>query len=266
MKPPTDDELTKQRRYEVDGQMVPYSVAVDAVDHPRYCIIGDVHTFAEHASNLCVDCTAQLRSDLRLIEERWDNLEDALMTVRRKSNGERPGSSTEGSVPPIDLNISEAMGLGRNAVWAIIARLTRDRTATGFKTEEGTWALAGMLARYHVDYIATHPDQAFTETVYVAVWRAGRKIEEVVHPPNARRSLDSHCHQWVTTVEGGRAPCTGKLEAVVGVNGSKIVECSEDPMHRMPIEDWLRVSGHRATKKSKLAGKLDTKYGGLGTP
>lgn len=261
MKGPTQDELKLQRRYTIDGESVPYSIALQVVDRPRYCIIGDVHMPAERDSNLCVDCTTQLRSDLRLIEDRWDNLEDALMTVRQKSNGERPGSSTEGSAAPIDLNISEAMGLARDAVWAIVGRLTQDRKTNQFRTGEGTWALAGLLARYYVDYIATHPDQDFTERVYRMAWSAGRKIEDVVHPPNARQPLASPCRQSVVTPEGKRAACAGQLEAVVGWSGSKIVECSEDPLHKMPIEDWLRISGHRATKKSKLAGKLARKYG-----
>jgi hypothetical protein len=267
MTPPTHPQLTKRRRYLIDGQPVPYSAAVEAADHPKYCIIGDVHNLADMSSNLCTDCTTQLRADLRLIEDRWDNLEDALMTSRRKSDGERPGSSTEGSAAPIDLTISEAMGEARNVVWAIIASISRDHVLgrdgklVTFRTDEGTWALAGLLARYYVDYIATHPDQDFTERVYRMAWSAGRKVEKAVHPPSARRPIESTCHQWITTEEGGRAPCPGQLEAVIGVAGSKIVECSEDPMHSMPIEKWLQVSGHRATKQSNRAAKLAAKYG-----
>lgn len=244
----------------VDGRQVPYSVAVDTVERPRHCIIGDVHLVAEIGSNLCVDCTSQLRSDLRLVEDRWENLEDELMTVRQKSNGERPGSSAEGSAAPIDLDISEAMGLARDAVWAIIARLTQDRKTDQFRTDEGTWALAGMLGRYYVGYIASHPDQDFSERVYRMVWSAGRKVEDVVHPPAARRPIESPCHQQLKT-DGGIGPCPGQLEAVIGVGGSKIVECSADPLHRMPIEKWLQVSGQRATKKSKVASRLAARYG-----
>jgi hypothetical protein len=152
-------------------------------------------------------------------------------------------------------------------VWAIIAGISRDHVIgrdgkpVRFLTDEGTWALAGLLGRYYVDYIATHPDQDFTERLYRMTWSAGRKIEDAVHPPNARKSLESHCHQWVGTVEGGRAPCPGQLEAVVGFGGKKIVECSEDPLHKMPIEKWLQVSSQRATKKGKVASRLAAKYG-----
>lgn len=244
MKPPTQGEIEKQLRYEIGGRAVPYSLAVDAVDHPRYCIIGDVHDRAEHGSNLCSNCASQLRSDLRLIEDRWDNLEDQLMVVRRKSNGER-AAAAKGSAAPIDLDISEAMGLARAAVWAILARLTRDRPTSGFRTDEGTWALAGMLGRYHVDYIAGHPDQEFTETVYRLVWAAGRRVEEVVGSPTARQPIDAHCHQWITATDGSRVPCPGQLEGVVRYDGARVVACSEDPLHMVPMDQWLMLQSRR---------------------
>jgi hypothetical protein len=112
----------------------------------------------------------------------------------------------------------------------------------------------GLLARYYVDYIAAHPNQEFTKHIYKRTWSAGRKVERPVHPRSpARASTRTATRQSPLWNEGGPVPRS--LEAVVGVDGSKIVECSEDPLHMTPIEDWLRSSSHRVTKKSNSASR-----------
>ncbi|WP_104116958.1 hypothetical protein [Arthrobacter sp. B1805] len=252
MTKPTNAELQLQKRYLVPGRgSIPYSLAIEHTDYPRYCIIGDQHEPAEARSNLCFGCWKQLKYDLELIHDRWDNLDDALMTSRRPSDGERAGSSTEGSAAPIDLRVSEAMGLARHAVYSILRTLVEDQPFEVFTTTEGTWALAGRLARRHVGYIASHPDEQVTEAAYIATWKAARDIEKVTHPPITTQPIESHCHQFHDPGDGSRRPCPGQLVGVVMPDGTTTIQCSEDPDHWIPMDEWLMLQ----TRRDRLAKK-----------
>lgn len=258
-----DTDLALEFRYRVEGRLVllPYSLAKKATTYPKYCVVHAAADDAEHVparkdSNLCDPCIESMRADLLLIEERWPHLSDALAATRQaRRGGERAGSSDTGRALPIDPEVSEVIRSTQREVHLIIVQLVKDRPSLKLPLDHGTDDLAGWLARWHIEYVATHPSADHSMTSYHGIQRAADEVRKYIGPQPARQPIQSNCHQFIDDGSGSRLPCPGQLEGVMYPGGSKVVECSEDPLHYVPIEEWLMIHARR----TKLARKHGTR-------
>ena len=259
--------LQLEYKYRVAGHsgLLPYTLAKKATVYPKQCVIhatAGVEVPTERNSNLCRPCTDQLRADLQVIADRWEDLEEALQPSRSGGSGER-GSTDIYAALPIDGSVSDVMRLVRAEVWSIVGQLVQDKPAQQMPKDHGTGVLAGWLAKWHVDYIASHPSAAHAVACYTGIQAASdqsrRKSYQTV---GARTPLVQHCHQFVTGADGSRVPCPGQLEGVLLDSGKKIVECSEDPGHMIPVNEWLLIHSKRASRPARARNTLAKKYAG----
>lgn len=276
-------ELALEYKYRVEGHdgMLPYSLAKKATTYPTACAVHAAAAAAENeaaaaagkepptpspkpsrpGSNLCEQCTDNIRADLLVIEARWSHLTDALAASRQpRAGGERAGSSDTGRALPIDPLVSEAIRTVHTAIHTVIGQLIEDRPDVKLPADQGADELAGWLARWHVDYIADHPSSRHTVASYWDIQKAGDAVRKHIGPDVARQPIDSHCHQHIDDGTGSRLPCPGQLEGVALADGSTVVECSEDPMHHIPIEQWFLLHSRKAPRPARTRNTLMKKY------
>lgn len=260
-----ETSLLLEYKYRVPGcaELMPYTLATKATSYPKSCIIhsaGGATVPAERNSNLCLPCTEQLRTDLQVIADRWEDLEEALQPSRSGGAGER-GSTDIYAALPIDGSVSDVMRQVRSEVWSIVGQLLQDKPMQQMPKDHGTGVLAGWLAKWHVDYIASHPSAAHTFACYTGIQTASdQSRRKSYQTQGARTPIIQRCHQFVTGLNGSRLPCPGQLEGVLLDSGKKIVECSEDPGHMIPMSEWLLIHSKRANRPARTRNTLVNKY------
>lgn len=259
------ESLQLEYKYRVPGTagLLPYTLAKKATAYPSHCI---VHTAAGHvalaqrASNLCLPCTEQLRTDLSNIAEQWEDLEEALLPSRSGGDSERGGTDIYAPLP-IDGSVSDVMRKIRAEIWSIVGQLVQDKPTQQMPKDHGTGVLAGWLAKWHVDYIASHPSQAHTLVCYQGIQDAADQSRRKSYgTQGARTPLIQHCHQFTTNASGAGIPCPGLLEGVLLDSGKKVVECSEDHTHMIPVNEWLLIHSKRASRPARARNTLLKKY------
>ena len=247
------------------AEPVPHSVAVLATVYPPICMYHhDAPASPLPKSHLCEECTAALRRAFQVIASEWSNLQDGLARAGRAASSERVGGSNDPAIGPlpIDLDVSEAMGLARSAVWSTVGRLIQDRPDLRMPADHSTDVLADWIARRHIDYLTEHPSQSHLDSVFIAVADAEIAVRHQAYEcrPVQVEMKHSLCHQFTEDDTGARVPCPGNLIGVQQVNGTVAVECDADPLHRIPADAWFQIQSRKAPRPSRAMSTLKKKY------
>lgn len=227
----------------------PYSLAKKLVQWPEWCVVhaaGSVEAMyvaSARDSKLCLPCVDQLRFELQRVATCWDGASDAL---QRGTGAGRDGMRASDGVwqpLPIDANVSEALGVAREAVWSLVAQLVQDRPTVRLPDDQSTPALAEWLAKWHVDYVASHPSAAFTLETYKEVQAAAGAVLDASYGASVEVVQSEPC---MTPI--GKKPksqqlirCPGKVTLVQKRDGVELACCDLDDSHMVPADAWFRV-------------------------
>ncbi|MGL3804706.1 hypothetical protein ACSYDW_01275 [Paeniglutamicibacter sp. R2-26] len=241
------------------------SEPIEAVDYPSDCGVHAEQTIwvpADARSNLCTDCRESLGKDLLAIESRWDQVMDALARGRGGGDSERMGSTEVHAPLPINAAASDAMRLARDAVWSGVDQLVMDRGNVRLPDDQSTPALAGWLARWHLEYLASHANGSWTVEWYTEIQDAAEAI--------SRASADGAPVEVATTYTckarvptalsilrlGNLVPdpeCGGSLVMIEQPDGSRTVKCSKNAGHMIAADAWFEM--HRARRPQKRGAR-----------
>ncbi|RZU61756.1 hypothetical protein [Zhihengliuella halotolerans] len=220
----------------------------EPVDYPEMCGIhaeGDVWVAAADRSNLCTPCREQLADSLRAIDEAWPRVLDALQRGRSGGGSERMGSTEVHAPLPINAGASDAMRLAREAVWSAVHQLVMDRPGARVPEDQSTPALAGWLARWHVEYLAGHPNGSWTVEWYTEIQRAADAVEAAAVDGVVEVETQMQCgHResvGSTGAERGAVRCTGVVTVVDRPGVGQVAVCSRDPQHAVPADAWFKA-------------------------
>src|SRR4029453_17583819 len=123
--------------------------------------------------------------------------------------------------------------------------------------------LAGVLAKWHIGYLASHPSVGhLTAVCRDLVWAADAVLEQAyLCAPVEVEMKHSKCHHFSLDEDTkARIYCTGQLRAVLRADGRQEVECSIDPLHRIPADAWFQIQSRRAARPARAINTLKKKY------
>lgn len=244
--------------------MMPFTLAKKQTTYPEHCIFHHEEPApAIDRTHLCWKCTEWLRESLAAIAEHWPDLEDALAPAGGRAASSERVSGTGDLYPPLPINgeVSDVMRDTRNAIWSTVGQLVQDRPDLRMPADHGTGVLADWLARWHVEYLASHPSAAHLTAVGTDLARVVPAIKSAVyHAPAVEIPLDGNCHQTMTNAAGQQAPCPGQVVAWQQGDGAKVVRCNLDITHRVPADQWFRAHAYRAPRQARAMNTLKKKY------
>ncbi|WP_426302758.1 hypothetical protein [Arthrobacter sp. R-11] len=261
----TDEEYKYRVSAGIDFELVPYRVAVLLTDYQPFCMYhAEAPVHAVRKTHLCPACIADLTRAFRLIADNWNGLQDGLARAGRAASSERVGGSADPSIGPLPINtdVSDAMGLARAAIWSTVGQLVQDRPEVRMPEDHSTDVLADWIARRHIDYLASHPAREHLHSVFSDVGAAALAVRDQAYQcaPVEVEMKHSHCHQFTDDTAGGRVPCPGQLVGVQLANGRQVVECSADPLHRIPADAWFQIQTKKAAYRKRDIARLQRKY------
>lgn len=266
---PTPLDLEYKYRVEVAGAIVllPFTLAKKQTTYPATCIFEhDEPTPTIGRTHLCWRCTEWLRDSLSSIAQHWPDLEDALAPAGGRAASSERVSGTGDLFPPLPINgnVSDLMRDARNTVWSTVGQLVQDRPDLRMPADHGTGVLADWLARWHVDYLASHPSAAHLVSVSVELARIAPAVKEAAYQsPPVEVPLDGNCHHIeIREVDGKKVKwgCGGAVVAVQTPDGRKVVRCTVDITHRVPADQWFRTHAYRAPRQARAMSSLKKKY------
>lgn len=233
-------------------------------DYPSDCGVhaeGSQWWPAAPKSNLCFACREELGATLRAIESHWDQVVDALQRGRGGGDSERMGGSDVHPPLPINANASDAMRLARDAVWSGAHQLVMDRDQVRLPDDQSTPALAGWLARWHLEHLASHPRGSWTVEWYTEIQRAAEAIMKVSAQTMVEVPTQEPCKARMPKPKLGRTAlgplCGGDMILVERPDGVKVVKCSKDPDHWVAADNWFMVQkASRPQKRGARPPKL----------
>jgi hypothetical protein len=154
------------------------------------------------------------------------------------------------------------MGLARAAIWSTVGQLVQDRPDLRMPADHSTDVLADWIARRHIDYLASHPAREHLAAVFATVSDAALAVRDQAYQcaPVEVEMKHSHCHQFTDDPAGGRVPCPGQLVGVLLPSGRQVVECSADPLHRIPADAWFQIQARRAPRPARAMNTIKGKY------
>ncbi len=250
---------------DIEVQLVPFTVAVLLTVYPPICMYHHADPASPlPKSHLCEDCTKALGRYFQLIADEWSNLQDGLARAGRATSSERVGGTNDPALGPLPINVdvSDAMGKARAAVWSTVGQLMQDRPDLRLPADHSTDVLADWIARRHIGYLASHPSRDHLASVFTDVAAAAEAVRDQAYEcrPVQIDMKHSHCHQFTEDDTGARVPCPGQLVGVQLTNGSKVVECSVDQLHRIPADAWFQIQAKRAPRPARALNTLKNKY------
>lgn len=248
--------LYAERRYPmvVAGRVVnvPYSIAVKKSTYRPMCSCKLEYT--ERSSWLCSICRDGIRGYLLDIEASWSTLEMMLLPSA-SAQGEKVDTSRTGSPAPMDVAVSDIMHVVRDRIWGIVNQLRQDKPAVELPPDISTGSLAGWMGRWHVQYIATHPEDSLADMAGPELADAVKLIRTRVDPSGTRHiPVKGTCTKYTTDDRGRRVPCNGQLYAVLRSSDSdraSWVRCPEDSTHDMKHIEWLGLLKSKQRKEAK---------------
>lgn len=244
--------------------MLPFTMAKKLTTYPERCIFDhEEPAVTINRTHLCWQCTEWLRESLTTIGEHWSDLEDALASSGGRAASSERVSGTGDLFPPLLINgeVSDVMRDTRNAIWSTVGQLVQDRPDLRLPADHGTGVLADWLARWHVDYLASHPSAAHLTAVGTDLARIVPAVKSAAYEsPPVEVPLDGTCHQTTTNAAGQRVPCPGQVVAWQQGDGEKVVRCSVDITHRVPADQWFRTHAYRAPRQARSMNTLKKKY------
>jgi hypothetical protein len=259
-------DLEWKYRIEVAGAvvMLPFTLAKKNTTYPESCIFDhDEPMPAIDRTHLCWLCTEWLRESLATISEHWPDLEDALAPAGGRAASSERVSGTGDLYPPLPINgeVSDIMRKARNTVWSTIGQLVQDRPDLRMPADHGTGVLADWLARWHVQYLASHPSPGHLMSVGKELAKIVPAIKSAAYQsPPVEVPLDGNCHQTATHADGRTVPCPGQVVAWQQGDGEKVVRCSVDATHRVSADQWFRTHAYRAPRQARAMNTLKKKY------
>lgn len=259
-------DLEYKYRVEVAGAVVllPFTLAKKQTTYPEACIFHhDEPAAAVDRTHLCWQCIEWLRTSLAGVAKYWPDLEEALLPAGgRAASSERVGGTGD-LYPPLPINgdVSDVMRDARNAIWSTVGQLVQDRPDVRLPLDHGTGVLADWLARWHVDYLASHPSPSHLEAVGMDLARVVPAMASAAYQsPPVEVEIDGDCHQQVTNAQGEKIPCPGKVTAWTQGDGRAVIRCSVDITHRVPADQWFATAGRRAPRPAQAMKSLKKKY------
>ncbi|MEE2568591.1 hypothetical protein V1638_04165 [Pseudarthrobacter sp. J64] len=246
-------------------ELVPYRVAVLLVDYQPFCMYHrDEPIHARRKTHLCPGCIEAFTKYFRTIASDWAGLQDGLARSGRAASSERVGGTSDPAIGPLPINIdvSDAMGLARAAVWSTVGQLIQDRPDLRMPEDHSTDVLADWIARRHIDYLVSHPSPEHLHSVFVDIAKAAEAVSEQAYQcaPVEIEMKHNRCHQFTVNAKGEKEPCRGQLVGIMMTNGKKVVECDADPLHRVPADAWFKIQQRRASYRKRDLIRLQKKY------
>lgn len=263
---PTPLDLEYKYRVEVAGAflLLPFTLAKKQTTYPAICFFEhDEPTPTAGRSHLCWRCIEWLRESLSTVAEYWPDLEDALAPAGGRGASSERVSGTGDLFPPLPINgdVSDLMRDARNLVWSAVGQLVQDRPDLRMPADHGTGVLADWLARWHVDYLASHPSAAHLMAIGTQLARVVVAVREAAYQsPPVEVPLDGNCHQTMANAYGQTVQCPGQVVAWQQGDGQKIVRCTMDITHRVPADQWFRAHAYRAPRQARAMNTLKKKY------
>jgi hypothetical protein len=258
--------LEYKYRVEVAGVvwMMPFTTAKMNTVYPDLCIFEhDEPLPAIDRTHLCWRCTEWLRESLTTIAECWPDLEDALAPAGGRATSSERVSGTGDLYPPLPINgdVSDVMRDARKAVWSTVGQLVQDRPEVRMPADHGTGVLADWLARWHVDYLASHPSASHLMAVGMDLALVVPKMKDAAYQsPPVEVEIDGDCHQHMIDAKGERVPCPGKVIGWTQGDGRVVIRCSLDITHRVPADQWFATARRRAPRPARTINALKKKY------
>jgi hypothetical protein len=259
-------ELEEKYRVAVAGVAVllPYTLAKKQTRYPDWCILHtDNPAKAAPGTHLCLACIDWVRTSLEDIAKYWPDLEDALAPAGgRAVSSERVGGTGD-LYPPLPINgdVSDIMRGARRAIWLAVGQLVQDRPEVRLPKDHNTDVLADWMARWHVQYLASHPSADHLGLVTLDLERVVQEMKEAAYQsPPVEVEIDGDCHQQMTNAKGERVPCPGKVMAWTQGDGRAVIRCSLDITHRVPADQWFAAAKRRAARPARAMNTLKKKY------
>lgn len=262
----TSLDLEYKYRVEVSGDVVllPFTLAKKAITYPAVCIFEHEEPAPTiDRTHLCWRCIEWLRESLADVAKYWPDLEDALAPAGGRAVSSERVSGTGDLYPPLPINgdVSDVMRHARNAIWSTVGQLVQDKPEQRLPTDHGTGVLAEWLARWHVDYLASHPSAAHltavgTDLAKVVPMMAGAAFQS----PPVEVEIDGDCHQHTVNAQGVRVPCPGKVIGWTQGDGRVVIRCSLDITHRVAADQWFATARRRAPRPARTINALKKKY------
>lgn len=252
-------DLEEKYRVKIAGKVVllPYTLAKKQTVYPELCIFHpDNPAKAIPGTHVCLPCLEWLRASLQDVAKYWPDLEDALAPAGgRAVSSERVGGTGD-LYPPLPINgdVSDIMREARRAIWLTVGQLIQDRPDARLPKDHNTDVLADWLARWHVQYLASHPSSDHLHLVGLDLERVVKQMKDAAYQaPPTEVEMDSSCHH---------AGCSGSVIAARTSDGQKVVRCSEDITHRIAADQWFYTHANRrpgsarnALKRKYLSGR-----------
>lgn len=250
-----------------DIVMLPFTLAKKNTTYPVHCIFDhEEPAAAVNRTHLCHPCTDWLRESFADIAKLWPDLEDALAPAGGRAASSERVSGTGDLFPPLPINgdVSDIMRDTRNAIWSTVGQLVQDRPDLRMPADHGTGVLADWLARWHVDYLASHPSAGHLAAVGKHLAKVVPAVKSAAYQsPPVEVPLDGKCHHIdIRVVDGKKVKwgCGGAVVAVQTPDGRKVVRCSEDITHRVPADQWFRTHAYREPRQARAMNTLKKKY------
>ncbi|MGY4543273.1 hypothetical protein ACVWY0_003206 [Arthrobacter sp. UYNi723] len=259
-------DLEEKYRVPVAGGVVllPFTLAKKQTRYPEWCIFHpEDPAKATPGKHLCLRCIEWLRTSLADISKYWPDLEDALAPAGGRAVSSERVSGTGDLYPPLPINgdVSDIMRDARRSIWLAVGQLVQDRPDQRLPKDHGTGVLADWLARWHVDYLATHPSADHLGLVGLDLARVVQKMKDAAYQsPPVEVDIDGDCHQHMLNAQGVRVPCPGKVMGWTQGDGRIVIRCSLDVTHRVPADQWFATAGRRAPRPSRAMDTLKKKY------
>jgi hypothetical protein len=152
-------------------KLVPYALAVRVVRFTGYCVSdhGDRIQKSGPSSWLCGHCTDLIVEGLRGIERSWAAAQDLLYPV--KGVGEVGSKSVDPAVP-LELGVVSNLTRIEVAVRGLASQLLEDRPDLAPTRNQDVGAIAGELARWHLNWITGHPNSSLPAAARDDIWGA----------------------------------------------------------------------------------------------
>ena len=266
--------LDVERRYLVDGRLLPFTLAKKFTRYPEWCVSAwhdedRVQQPALRDSNLCPVCTDSLRSAWAEMAAAYVPLQDRVAPSQSFGNGDRVGGGPVHPPLPIDVTVSDLLRDIRDEVASVVRDLVEDRPDWKRPADPTTDVLADNLARWHVDYIATHPRAGHARAVLENAWSLSQRIARTAVYDGGRveAPMNERCrHRENVVVKVGGKPrvlsvqCEGMVVAVQSPAGARAVVCDLVPAHAIPADIWMQMMKASLPRPSRTVNTLARRY------
>lgn len=202
----------------VEGRVrtIPYSLAKRLLLVPRGACRSGLHGGepppAESGTWWCEPCTDRVRGWFREISEAWPLLESLVRTGTGEKRETGRVATVTGSPAPLDVGVVDVVVDVEQWMRDQAAHLLEDRPRAQLPVDRSGGALAGWFARWHVLYVAMHPESSLAEALPAEVRERAQQVRSLTGATGRRR-------EWVG------APCTEIVSSVDEHGDSARVRC-----------------------------------------